>query len=1225
MSDLPIDKKKTNKKKELKKIPKPNISKQSKKKESNNNKEKSSEALKNYYESEEINYDLVNFEDDKNFQSVKEELNKALNFIDYFLVIGVEPNIFKNEWLYTSDYDTLNKREELKPKIISYFPPFEKLTIAFDDSIIMHCFPNGYNLVKSESKPKYKLFSFILDNNYFNLNYPQKYLTCLIFYENITQYKHLYDMNQKFESKLKEFKFINKKCISSNINFDNNQDIEISDIYIPKCLMLMSLYPFFSEFERILLQIYNYSTNKVHLILEKERTNKFDPNTFIKKDSEIFLMRQSIKDDIKEIKEGKKLNSRRSRSNAKSEIEMAPKDNNTTPIKGGNRPFRKSIKYFYNKVKEKINNTNQITTLNNNNSLNRKNTLTQEENYSYNCYLLIDKFIENLLIELPVPPRGETKIIYTLMNDARELKQNKMNQLPLIDVNLKKLFIKFNIEEIIDIYHYLFLETRILFFSEDIDILNIFIYGLLSLLYPFEYQYQIVTILPKENFEIIESITPFIAGINQRYDDKFFESRNLSLSDCILIVDIDKCEIKLINNDDNIIPDFPKNYKKQLDKNLNNLLNKEQYNNIFEEKEKEKKKKKVNRKYKKRATCDSGKISSEYLNRFNSKNLSSIGDNINKQEENKFNKNFIKNEFVSEEDIEEVLNEFSAFSNFNIDYEFNDEINLLFFNFNASLLSNYSKFLNLSFYSSNVPACLDLLFKVKDFLKEIPNSDKDFYDKFINETQLFGDFLYKRMIPKNSQEKIRVLLFDETINENHKTIFSKNHQGVFIKSEEYDFANIYEIQKPREITNEELSFFKKPKNKNKLLSYGIIVEEDKDNNKIIFNYPVFPKLLTKIFFLQNIQEYYTNTGLSENIEIINRDIISKSHLGGIAEKQNDMKNYIELCWLQMWAMTFWYCDKKEKQYRFHQLMEVLNKTSSHEMEILNILFDTLEKNGEEYMVLKLYDILIKLRLNPSFKVHNIVMKYLDKYKSAENININDILQKAISHVSTIYEEKDKLKFKKRTLKSKYYKNILSEDVIFYAFDTCIYCQKIINLQTKSRIFEEMNREIMWVKCPNCNEYCLTKIGIQFGKEINKTGKMRYNTCKYDSVVLFSPYSLKMNYKTLLRDFGIKLDVDELMFKYSNIFWNTLWYFKLNNLEYDFMLPYEKEFDEQIFNDNIEVITNELYNQSLLKKANTESKESKENIINKKKEDTIMYRKFDSDVLRFESMLPIIHN
>ena len=1224
MSDPLLEKKKSNNIKELKsKIPKPNTSKQTKKKEIVDSgrkniikKENKSQISNTKNIEEDINYDLVKFEDDKNFQTIKDELNKASNFIDYFLIIGVDPNIFKNEWLYTSDFDELNKREELKPKIISYFPPYEKLTIAFDDSIIMHCFPNGYNLIKSETKPNYKIFSFILDNNYFNLNYPQKYLTCLMFYESISQYRELYNMNQTFENELRGKNLLIKK--NSDMFQENNE------IYIPKCLMLMSLYPFFSEFERILLQIYDYSTNKIQLIKEKEKKiNKIDNNEFIKKDSELFLMRKSIKEDI--IK-GKKLISKRSRSNAKREEEPNENenqennddDNLSMTSRRRQRGFGTSIKGFYNKVMDKIGSAN--TTPNpstqrlNSNLLNRKKTIIQPEKYTYDCYLLIDKFIENLLIELPVPPKGETKIIYTLMNDVRELKQNKMNQLPLIDVNLKNLFIKFKIEEIIDIYHYLFLETRVLFFSQDIDILNIFIYGLLSLLYPFEYQYQIVTILPNENFEIIESITPFIAGINQRYKNDFFESRNLSLSDCILIVDLDKCELKLINNEDNTIPDFPKNFKKQLDKNLNTLLNQEKYKNIFEEREKRKKTKN----YKKRSSVDYSKSNSGNLHRYNSKNMSNNSDNVNNE-----NQIFIQNNLVNEEDVELVLNELSSFSNFNIDYEFNYELNLIFFNFNASLLANYSKFLNLSFYSSNVPASLDVLFKVKEFLKEIPNSDKDFYDRFINETQLFGDFLYKRMIPKNSQEKIRVLLFDETINENHKTIFSKAHQGVFIKSEEYDFANKYEIQKPREITKDEYSFFIKPKNKLYLLSYGIIIDEDKENNKIIFNYPVFPKLLTKIFFLKNIQEYYTNTGLSENIEIINRDIIAKSHLGGIAEKQNDMKNYIDLCWLQMWAMTFWYCDNKEKKYRFYQLVKVLEKTSSHEMEILNLLFETLEKNGEEYMVLKLYDMLIKLRLNPSFKVHNIVMKYLDKYKSGENININDILQKAIKHIATTFESKDKLKFKKRTFKSKYYKNILSEDIIFYAFDTCIYCQKIINLQSKSRHFEEMNREIMWVKCPNCNEYCLTKLCIQFGKEINKTGKMKYNTCKYYNVVLFSPYSLKMNYKILLRDCGIKLDVEELMFNYSNIFWNTLWYFKLNNLEYDFMLPYEIKFDDTIFNDNIEVMTNELYKKSLLRKENMGKKDKE--TYNKNKENKKEVKKFDSQLLRFESLLPIFFN
>ena len=36
---------------------------------------------------------------------------------------------------------------------------------------------------------------------------------------------------------------------------------------------------------------------------------------------------------------------------------------------------------------------------------------------------------------------------------------------------------------------------------------------------------------------------------------------------------------------------------------------------------------------------------------------------------------------------------------------------------------------------------------------------------------------------------------------------------------------------------------------------------------------------------------------------------------------------------------------------------------------------------------------------------------------------------------------------------------------------------------------------------------------------------------------------------------MRIDVDKFMMNYSTIFWDSLWYFKLNNLEYDFMQPY----------------------------------------------------------------------
>ena len=764
-----------------------------------------------------------------------------------------------------------------------------------------------------------------------------------------------------------------------------------------------------------------------------------------------------------------------------------------------------------------------------------------------------------------MPPRGIFSVEYTLINEERKLKQNLMNELPLVDINLKRLF-TFDIKEIVDMYHNLFLETRILFFSEDIQSLNMYIFGLLSLLYPFQYQYQVVTILPEENFEIIESITPFIAGINMPYTEDFFESRDLTLSDGILIVDIDNTKIEFVNKMSEI-PEFPKGYRKTLEKNLQNIKLKYFKNGISYKSTKTIKPGKVNQ-------SDSSMITKlSSIETDNRMNLSTVegklegeetNENINKTQTIYFDDSK-KNEFEIIPDIgEELLEEQnSIYGNFKINFEFNKEVNELFFNFNANLLSGYNKFLNTDFYSSNNAPCLEVLFKVDEFLNQVSSADRAFYDKFISETQIFGDFLYMRMIPKNTKEKIQILAFDEKINENSASFFSSAPVSVFINSKEYKFVNKYKVQKPRQLTKEEIEFYRKDENKIKLLNYGIIIKEDPSTNQIVFEYPIFPNLTTKYFFKNNITEYFLPMNLNENVESINTDIVAKSHLGGVAMRLNDMDNYIYLCWMQMWAITFWYCDQKERRYRFQELLKVLNKTSSHEMEIFNLLFETLSIYGEDYMVLKLYDILLTLHLNPSFKVHNIVMKLLDKKKLEGKIREN--LQNAFK--DELKNDYRKEGFRNRTFKSKYYGNILTEDIIFFAFDGCmdIDCQKeIIDLEYASMNFKAMDRELTWTKCPKCGTPILPKLSVQFGKEINKIGKMKENTCKLDSVVLFSPLDLKNNYNSVaLRAYGVKLDVEDLLLKYNNIFWNSLWYFKLKHLEYDFMLPYEEGLEKEV--------------------------------------------------------------
>ena len=1018
--------------------------------------------------------------DDKNFEHMKEELDKATNFIDYFLVVGLPPKIFMEDWLYNSDINSLNEKfkDNYQPKVISYFPNFEKHTIAFDDSVISHCFPNGFKAIISPRKPKTKVFSFILDNNYFNLNFPQKYLTCLICYESILKYKELYDTyNHYMNNDIKE-KEINEikdgvKAINQS-DEKSKQNLEInSNIYIPKCLMIMSLYPYFAEYEKILTEIYKYSLIKEQ---KYEALKRSETNPQVKINTNLSI----VKPGLLEVK------------TEKNEI-IIDEEKITVPM---------------------------------------------------------DKIIENLLIELPVPPRGFFTVEYTLINQERELKQNLMNELPLVDINLKRLF-TFEIKEIVDMYHNLFLETRILFFSENIQSLNMYIFGLLALLYPFQYQYQVVTILPEENFEIIESITPFIAGINMAYTEDFFESRDLTLSDGILIVDIDKTKIDFVNKMSDI-PEFPKGYRKTLEKNLQSIKSK-----YFKDINSSKVSKQRNSKYTK----------NNNQNNLISKNSAAIAENaINNLKKDIFNNNqtldsnkqkeILDSIQEMEENDNDELN--SPYGNFKIDFDFNKEVNELFFNFNANLLSGYNKFLNTDFYSSNNAPCLEVLFKVDEFLNQVSSADRAFYDKFISETQIFGDFLYLRMIPKNTKQKIQILAFDEKINENSASVFYRPPPSVFINSKEYNFVNKYKIQKPRQLTNEEKEFHRNKENIIKLLNYGIIVKEK--NDEIIFEYPIFPSLTTKYFFKNNITEYFLPMNLNENVESINTDIVSKSHLGGVAMRVNDMDNYIYLCWMQMWAITFWYCDQKEKRYRFQELLKVLGKTSSHEMEIFNLLFEALSLYGEDYMVLKLYDILLTLHLNPSFKVHNIVMKLLDKKKFEGNIKDN--LQNAFKdELKEKYTNKD---FRKRTFKSKYYGNILSDDIIFFSFDSCINCQQDIDLENISMNFKAMDRELQWTKCPKCTTPILPKLTVQFGKEINKNGKMKQNSCKLDNIVLFSPFFLKDNYNSVaLRACGVNLDVEDLMLKYNNIFWNSLWYFKLKHLEYDFMLPYEEGINKEI--------------------------------------------------------------
>ena len=134
--------------------------------------------------------------DKKYFQQkaeIKQELSSSKKFIEYFFIIGLDPKISLENFLYNSSIEDLKNifSKELKPQIITKFPPINKSYINIDDTLSELCFPDGFKIEKYEEQPEPEILKFLLGNYFYSIEFPLKYITCLKIYESLDQYQSL--------------------------------------------------------------------------------------------------------------------------------------------------------------------------------------------------------------------------------------------------------------------------------------------------------------------------------------------------------------------------------------------------------------------------------------------------------------------------------------------------------------------------------------------------------------------------------------------------------------------------------------------------------------------------------------------------------------------------------------------------------------------------------------------------------------------------------------------------------------------------------------------------------------------------------------------------------------------------------------------------------------------------------------------------------------------------
>ena len=167
-----------------------------------------------------------------NLAKLKASLETGHNLVDHFLVCGIPPSSCVNDILYETKNPKYSEifKENFKPSIISKFPEFDNSIDTIDDSIVNYCFPDGFKPIFSKKiylEAETKFFTVILDNNLFSIEYPQKYLSCLLFYENINSYKNLKEKIEQEKDILdvEEVEEIYKDNDNNNI-FDEEEKIK---------------------------------------------------------------------------------------------------------------------------------------------------------------------------------------------------------------------------------------------------------------------------------------------------------------------------------------------------------------------------------------------------------------------------------------------------------------------------------------------------------------------------------------------------------------------------------------------------------------------------------------------------------------------------------------------------------------------------------------------------------------------------------------------------------------------------------------------------------------------------------------------------------------------------------------------------------------------------------------------------------------------------------------
>ena len=557
----------------------------------------------------------------------------------------------------------------------------------------------------------------------------------------------------------------------------------------------------------------------------------------------------------------------------------------------------------------------------------------------------IEKIIENMVYGIPKPPKVHFYIHCKKVNGffpkqdfELDFRLSELNQCSLNSFKFQSIF-NFNLDDIMDIYKSLFLEVPVLFFCVKKELLTNIFESFMTLMHPFEFQGPHCAILPDMNAGIIEMSKTFCFGINQEWvvpgnkeKKTYFQKLNLNIiNKKILICDIDNHKIykyyncnpvqHIINFKDLGVYSVPEGGDPLLCKSKD--INHDCFNNWNEYFLPEHYTKKFKKKLK------------SYMERNKLMNYIEYSEKTNKEIGEQIFYYYLASIF-------QLYNDFV--------YTTQEDVKRICFQFLTKDLNDIN---------------IESIFNVKGFIS-VNNKDVPFYTKFF-ETNVFKEFLRRKYLFKDC-DKYEILCFDETISlKRNRKLFAKKIKTEFKDCKYIKMTKAYNVKQTRDFDKDEYKYIES--HNDALIKY---YQQYKDNT---LSYLIFPKFLYDNNFFDKI--FQTNLYFENELFYIVDDSLKvykkmeESNIFSLYSSANfvnlylfdintfsapdENENALYLLWLTIFCLTLHYCEEKEKQYRYEEMMDLLALVTLEKRSIINLIVSALGKHGDDKMMIRFFE------------------------------------------------------------------------------------------------------------------------------------------------------------------------------------------------------------------------------------------------------------------------------